>query len=228
MKSKQLSFFLRSPSGVVAIVVIVIAVVFSGYYFYNKYQETQKLLQNPTTAAQQQVNSLVDKVGKLMVLPNELPTLAKVSNATQARKQPLFKNVENGDEVLFFVKAKLAVVYRPSINKIIAVGPINLTQRPTPTPTQERKVTIVVYNGTTTVGLGTQTQKQLSADNQNITVTDVQNAKKNTYTKTLVIDLNGKNQAIASTLASQLKGETAALPEGETKPSADILVIVGR
>jgi hypothetical protein len=47
------------------------------------------------------------------------------------------------------------------------------------------------------------------------------------YTKDLIVDLTGKNAAFAKTLAGELNGEVGSLPSSETKPDADILVILG-
>lgn len=55
-----------------------------------------------------------------------------------------------------------------------------------------------------------------------------ENAKKSSYTKTLVVDLTGNQKEAALQMAKVLEGEVAGLPDGETKPDADLLVIIGK
>jgi len=65
-----------------------------------------------------------EQAGKVMVLPDEDALVSKVEKADEIRQQPFFANVENGDQVLIFVKAGKIVIFRPSENKIINAGPI--------------------------------------------------------------------------------------------------------
>ena len=60
------------------------------------------------------------KVGKLILLPtNEEPTLAEVTDNKTIKDAVLAKSSKNGDQILFYTKSRLVVVYRPSINKIV-------------------------------------------------------------------------------------------------------------
>lgn len=113
------------------------------YYFYTKYQQAQKLLKNPQQVATEQTKAVVDKVGKLIALPSdETPSLATVQDKTRLKDQPFFKNAVNGDKLLLYIKARKAILYRESNNKIIEVAPINITKNQqtgattTPAPTK--------------------------------------------------------------------------------------------
>ena len=100
------------------------------YYFYTKYQQAQKLLKSPQQVSLEQTKSVVDKVGKLIALPNdETPSLATVQDKSKLKDQPFFKNAVNGDKLLLFIKAKKAILYRESNNKIIEVAPINIQKQ---------------------------------------------------------------------------------------------------
>lgn len=71
------------------------------------------------------VDGVVAKVSKLMVLPKgEVPTIATVSDKSKLVEQSFFQNAEDGDAVLIYQKAGSAILYRPSENRIINVGPV--------------------------------------------------------------------------------------------------------
>ncbi len=96
-------------------------------YKYNEVKNEAKRLSDPKAAAQKQVTDLVDQVGKLVELPSgEAPTIATVTDKTKLNSQAFFKNAQNDDKVLIFTKAKRAVLYRPSTNKVIEVAPLNI------------------------------------------------------------------------------------------------------
>ena len=94
------------------------------FYFYKKYQTVQKTLQKQLSPDDRE--KLIAQVGKLIQLPKEEPTIASISDKEKLKNQPFFQNASNGDKVLIFTKAKKAILYRPSINKIIEVSQINL------------------------------------------------------------------------------------------------------
>ncbi len=229
MKNLRLTFFLKSPLGILSIVVVVLIAAIPGYYFYQKYKDTQRLLQNSSSTAQVQVKLLVDKVGQLILLPNETPTVATVSDISKLKNQEFFKNAQNGDKVLVFTQAKQAILYRPTINKIIQVGPIlsnpNQTSGAVVTPSQVR---IVVYNGTNTTGLGGQIEAQIKSKFTNVNITNVTNATNKNYTTSSIVDIRGGNKELAKQLASYLNGQVNSMPAGEATPDADILVIAGK
>lgn len=118
----------------VASVVLVIAVA-SAVYFYMQYYQAQQLLKNPSLAAQQQTQTLLASVGKLIDLPKgETPTIATVSDVTKLKDQPFFANAKNGDKVIIYTNAKKAILYSPMENKIVDVAPVNIGESASPTP----------------------------------------------------------------------------------------------
>ncbi|MBI5357887.1 hypothetical protein HZB74_03515 [Candidatus Saccharibacteria bacterium] len=56
----------------------------------------------------------------------EEPTIATVQDVSKLQNQAFFKNAQNGDKVLIYSQAKKAILYRPSTDKIIEVGPVNI------------------------------------------------------------------------------------------------------
>jgi hypothetical protein len=78
--------------------------------------------------AEGEIRSTVDRVRKLMILPDpatELPQVAVVNDAEGlAKSQAFFAGVKNGDQVLIYLKSQKAIIYRASENKIVNVGPV--------------------------------------------------------------------------------------------------------
>lgn len=103
--------------GAVALVSIVINVLLC--------VDIRKLKADPQYQARQEVTRLVERVGRLMSLPNEEPTVATVTDLEKLKDQPFFLNAKNGDKVLIFSAARKAVLYDPTANKIIEVAPLN-------------------------------------------------------------------------------------------------------
>lgn len=100
--------------------------IFAGaaVYFFLQFKELQK---NPQKLAQQEVQELVSKVSKLIVLPEgETPTVATVTDPEKLKDQPFFAKAKNGDKVLIYTKAKKAILYDPVANKIVEVAPVNI------------------------------------------------------------------------------------------------------
>jgi len=209
-------------SFVVIIVLVVLALIGTSYYFFNKYKKTQALLSNPTLAAKEEVKKITDQVSKLMMLPTkEEPIVVTVLDKKKLKDQDFFKNAQNGDKVVVYSVSKQAILYRPSINKIIQVAPLNLGDTNQP-------IKIALYNGTTTVGMTASLEKELAGKVTNITIADKDNAKKTDYEKTLVIDLSGKKPELAKQLATLLNAQAVKLPAGEIAPkNVDLLVIIG-
>jgi hypothetical protein len=108
-----------------AVIVLSILVIIgcgSSCYFYFKYTN---LKNNPRVEAKSETEILLAKVDKLMELPrDETPTVATVADAEQLKNQKFFQNAQNGDKVLAYAKSMKAILYRPSLDKIIEVAPM--------------------------------------------------------------------------------------------------------
>ncbi len=225
--------FREKKTLIIAALVCVIILLLPAVYFYNQYQKTQKLLKNPTLAAQEDAKELVSKVGKLMDLPkNEVPTTATVSDKTKLMGQAFFTKAENGDKVLIYSSIKKAILYRPSTNKLVEVAPVNFQDTNsqatiTASSSASAPLKVLLLNGTETIGLTTKAESQLKGK-ISIAVVDRDNAKKRTYEKTVVVDIKGSNNNGANTLAKAIGGTVSSLPAGEATPlNADFVIILG-
>lgn len=118
--------------------ILLFAAIGLSIFFYLKYRDSQQKLNNPTVSAKAETQELINKVGKLTLLPSsEAPTIATVSDVSKLAGQSFFKNAQNGDKVLIYTKAKKAYLYRPSTDRIINIAPVNLgnTNSNSSTPT---------------------------------------------------------------------------------------------
>jgi uncharacterized protein HemX len=216
------------------ILFLIIAAAGGGYLYYN-YQASQKELQNlkksnPQTAAKQEIQEIKVKVGELMELPrSEEPTLATVTDINKLKNQQFFSQAVNGDKVLIYTQSSKAILYRPETNKIIEVASVNLGQSQTVSPSmQTPKLKVVIYNGTMVKGAAETTQKTISQKITNLDVITTADAKKTDYTKTLVVDISGKQKTAASQLSQVLGASVGPLPKGEIAPKdTDLLIILG-
>lgn len=73
-------------------------------------------------AAQEQ--AVVDKISKLLRLPNETPIFMTVFNEKDFADNDIFRKVETGDKILVYLNSKQAIIYRPSTNQVIEVLPV--------------------------------------------------------------------------------------------------------
>jgi hypothetical protein len=74
---------------------------------------------------QEEATKTIQAVGKLMVLPDEVPTVATVTDLEKLKDQVFFKNAKIGDKVLIYLKAQKAILYDSESNKIIELAPLN-------------------------------------------------------------------------------------------------------
>ena len=81
---------------------------------------------HPELAQANQANEILTKVGRLINLPTgETPQMAAINDAASAKQaQPFLKDAQNGDVLIVYQQAGEAILYRPSTNKLIAVGPV--------------------------------------------------------------------------------------------------------
>lgn len=111
----------RKTFNLILIFVLLISFCLSGFLFY----KLKKVENSKNTANKEEVQSLIDKVSRLYLIPkDEEPTVATVSDPQILKDQSFFTLAEKGDKVLIFTRASKAVLYRPSIDKIVEIAPI--------------------------------------------------------------------------------------------------------
>lgn len=116
----------RSWVSMLIIVVIAIAAIAGAAMFFSQ-KAGWSMFGNdsPDAAAAADVEDLLAKVGKLMVLPaNETPTVATVTDPDRLKNQAFFANAEKGDRVLIYTTARKAILYSPRLGKVVEVAPL--------------------------------------------------------------------------------------------------------
>ncbi|MEK7227745.1 MAG: hypothetical protein AAB681_00110 [Patescibacteria group bacterium] len=113
------------------LVALVILLALTSAYFYKKSKA------DPNAASQAEVRSLIQKIGRLAIIPtDETPTVATVSDPEALKNQAFFLDAKKGYKVLIYSKAKKAILYDPVSDKIVNIAPLNAeSTAPTTTPT---------------------------------------------------------------------------------------------
>jgi len=102
------------------IAAVLFMIIFLAAYFLIAHRKNEV---NPDIVIQKETIELTDRIGKFMELPaGEQPTLATVTDQDKLKSQNFFAHAQNGDKLLVYSKAKKAILYRPSIGKVIEVS----------------------------------------------------------------------------------------------------------
>ncbi len=239
----DLGSLLKNKLIVYAIGTVVVLVAGGGILGYVKYSrlesELASIKANPGSAGQlssDEQRKLVAAVGKLIALPvDEMPTIAVVADPERLRQQGFFLTAAKDDKILVYPSLKKAILYRPSINRVIDIAPVNIGANPTPgsgsgnvAQPSLQQLSFVLRNGTQESGLTGKLETLLKAKFADIKITKKENATKRDYVATLVVDVKGNKSTLAEGFAKIIGAQIAPLPQGEVAPDADFLVIAGK
>jgi len=220
--------------------ILTLAILGSGGFLFTLQKDSTSTTDEVALVFQNEQESIIEEIGKSYLLPDETPTVATVSDTSTLAGQDFFKNAKNGDKLLIYTNAKRAVLYRPSIGKIIEVGPINLTEGESKVAgaTDEiveaeediEQILVTLYNGTQRIGLTLVAQDLILSelDDNVIEIGDREDAEDKPYENTIVIDLSGGNTAFVEEISELIGGEVGQVPDGEISPDSDILIILGQ
>lgn len=116
----------RSRGKIFLILLVTHLLVGFGGWSYGNYTKVTTAVGLVTELQPKEVESYVKKVAALIAIPkDEVPKVIVLNNAAEiAKQQPFFVGTKDGDVFLAFNKTKKAIIYRPSENIIINVGPI--------------------------------------------------------------------------------------------------------
>jgi hypothetical protein len=185
-----------------------------------------------------------------MILPGgETPTVGTITNASALSKtQPFFKDALDGDKVLVYAQAQKAILYSPSRDILVNVGPIfsdttflnqptqqtSSTSRPAvtkespPAPSATVPLTLVVRNGSKTPGLAIKLADSLAKEDKLYKVVATEAAARKDYVGNTIVLLDPAFRTAAEALAYKLSARiSTSLPAGEKLNNASALVILG-
>lgn len=126
---------------------VIVGLLVTNIFFYQKLQQAQQS-EDLQEEVQAEIDMLITEVGKLMVLPDEVPTIATVSDLERLKTQPFFAQAKLGDKVLIYAVARKAILYSPVEKKIVEVAPLLIgentpqTTQSVPQPTTSTEVSL--------------------------------------------------------------------------------------
>lgn len=180
-----------------------------------------------TDASQREAVNLAYRISDTVAVPaGEIPGLATVTDVSKLNRGGVLAGAENGDKLLLFYESGRVVVYRPSIHKVISVGPMILDA----SAAQVKGTRIVVRNGTgksASVDAAMSLMKERYAE---ANIADPENAARDDYPSSIAIDLtaDGSKTQFVGAISELLGIQKGILPTGESRPdNADILIIIG-
>ncbi len=168
-------------------------------------------------------NNLAQTVRRLAVVPTENPQISEISNPDDYKTEAFRSLLERGDLLLAYPEGGKQLVFRPAQNKVVYVGDLKAA-----VIRQPAKIEVEIRNGSTNLGAAAALAKILAQD-QSLSILDINQAKDNAYQQTMLIDLSGGQYvSTGSKIAKDLEAqELKALPSGEEPSKADLLIIVG-
>ena len=109
-----------SAVGLVALLIVAVGVL--GWKYYQVTRDVNK-------SAAKTSQRITQAVSKIYLVPNnEQPTVAVIQDKGKLGNQEFFKQAKNGDYILVYPKAKVALVYREQTNQLINLGPLSNNQ----------------------------------------------------------------------------------------------------
>ena len=139
-KNIKLSKLKRYQRDILIAIILLIFIPIILLIFSPKHKNSSKPPSGKTINQTINANLLTIKaVGKLMDLPvDEKPTIATVTDPSVLPHQDFFKKAQKDDKVIIYKNNKLAILYRPGINKIITSAEVDFqNNQPAITPSPQ-------------------------------------------------------------------------------------------
>lgn len=239
----------KAPIGpTITIIIAVILLIIAGWFVYDQFSVqiggSDKTASAGTDQKQAEMDKLIAKVGKLIILPvGENPSIAEITDVEAlAKQQPFYEGAKNGDKILLYPNAKMIIIYNELKDILVNVGPLfGTVSEATSTPAENSKpavepasstpakviatpATLEIRNGTSKTGWA-KTNSNLFVGSPLFTVTKVATASKTNYPVTIVVDQKGID---VSTLENRYGVvATGKMPAGEAPSTADVVIILG-
>lgn len=107
--------------------ILALLVLVLGIISVSQFIMLRQLSSQSEPAGEVELQQILKKVGALVVLPSdETPRLATITDADRLRGQAFFANAKNGNKVLIYPKAGKAILYDPSLNRVVDIAPLTV------------------------------------------------------------------------------------------------------
>ena len=168
-------------------------------------------------------NNLKELVSRLAVVPTETPQIKQLSSLEDYKDEVFYSLLQKEDLLFIYPLNGKELIFRPSQKKVVYIGDLKMKAVLEPA-----KIELEIRNGSANLGAAAQLAKVLEQD-QALSILDINQAKDNAYSQSVVVDLSGgRYQAEVAKLVQSLGANLVnALPAGEEASKADILIIIG-
>jgi len=119
-RSFPIAFVRRLKLRTIIIAAFLIVGWLGAIYFYNQYNE---IANEPQVVAQKQATKILVDLSSIMELPeNELPSISTITDISALAGDPFFARAQNDDVIIVYTQGQQAIIFLPSMKKIINVG----------------------------------------------------------------------------------------------------------
>jgi hypothetical protein len=206
-------YFRKNSNYAYRVLVLLILVIALSLFFLAKHASSKGDLK-----------SVESRVDKLMLLPkDEQPTLATVENKNSLKDKFLASHSKNGDRVLIYTKNQMVIIYRPSINKIAAVGSVQIDQA----LVEAKGATLTIVDGSNNPQKTQEIIGKVKAAYPNIKVVDGGKISRQDLPDTIVIDNTNQKDYLTLALTKVIPAKQGVVPLDVDKTNTDLMVIVG-
>ena len=113
-----------SKKTIIILCITIALLVITGVLFLSKKPAKKAVIIPPSVSEEA---SLLSQLEKIVILPaGETPTIATVSDVDKVKSQAFFARAENGDKVIVFAQAKKAILFRPSLQKVVEITSVTI------------------------------------------------------------------------------------------------------
>ncbi len=177
------------------------------------------------TLGKKELAAAKTSVGKHMILPtDEEPTLAQVDDKKAVKDPFIAQKSDNGDQILIYSKNKLVIIYRPSIDKIVAAGDLFAD----PALTEADGATVTVLNGSNDESKTKSIISKLTALYPKMNVTDGGKTNKQDFSTTIVINNNSNKDNLIESITQSIGAKRGIVPISESASPTNLMIIVGK
>lgn len=185
---------------------------------FMKNRDLNSELNLPSSEREKRDNDkVVSEVAKLMDLPDSEPTVIVINDPDEVKRSEgsleklvasLFDNIQKGDYVIFFIKDRSAIQYRPSDKKIIKTTAVSIP------------ITVELIGSEAAMG---EAEEKLKDFGNQITIVKT---KTDGITQSFVFDVDQDQKEEAGSIAKQLGTEVGTtLPAGFTQGEQTEIVV---